>query len=246
MLLITISKTKDGLYRFRNLTEKVSKPWKMLALDIAWSIDQRERRAARLEFTVNSLESLLLDTKQTLSEESRLEEMATENERKALETAVRVTDRWFLNQQRFEQESVSKKLQLLEDAVGSVMCRIQNSELLPEAENNMTKLIGEIHTTMTENWITRKNKPKRKAIREILRMIADLQLWYTEKKEKQAKLGPYDNPILLWSDLQSKVNELSKKFENTKDILIGRYPYSRNTNKDVYVTGSASINFKDS
>ena len=241
----TIGKTKEGLYRFRNLTEKVSKPWKQRAFEVAWAIYTRERAESLLEFTVNSLERLLLDTKQTLEEETRLEEMATENERQALATAVRVTDQWFLNQQRFEQDAVSKKLQLLEDAVGSVMCRVQNSELLPEAEKNMTRLVQEIHTTMTENWMERKKKPKRQMIRELLRMIADLELWYKEKKERQAKLGPRDNPILLWSDLRDRVNDLSKKFETSKDILMGRYPRDSNKNRNVFVSGSASVSFKD-
>jgi hypothetical protein len=54
--------------------------------------------------------------------------MTSEDERDALATAVR----WSLGQQA----SLEPRLAALEDAVGSVMCRIQNSEMLPLAVAN--------------------------------------------------------------------------------------------------------------
>ncbi|OHT04376.1 hypothetical protein TRFO_28073 [Tritrichomonas foetus] len=238
-----IIKTKDGLWRFKNGTQHQTHPWKSQTLNIASEIEKKEAAKTLLEETVNKLEKLLFDTKMALNEESKLQQMTTENERKALSVAVSVTDRWFLKQQTFEQETIEKRLNMLEDAVGSVMCRVQNDELLPEAEKNMSKLIKNIEKTITKNWIYKdeKRRPKRRSIRNLLRMITEYQIWHDELAEIQKELKPTDTPALLWNEIRDKTKEISRVFEDMKDRAMGR-TNSGQQNENVYVYPPSSAN----
>jgi hypothetical protein len=242
----TLRTTKDGLYRFQNATNKGSRPWKAHAMKVAGAIEAREQDRQKLDETVNRLERLLFDTKQTLAEETRLEDMASKGEREALATAVQVTDRWFLNQQQFEQESVERKLRLLEDAVGSVMCRVQNAELLPAVEMNMTKVIDAVEMTVKKCWAANKKKrPKRREVRALLRKVADLQLWYGERKRRQNRLTAVDNPSLLWSELRDRIHAINTKRAEMDDELTGRASQvTGRKREDVYVYPPESVNVK--
>jgi molecular chaperone DnaK (HSP70) len=242
----TVATTKDGLLRFQNATSKPVHQWKRQLLLIAGEVEIQEAARIKLAETANRLEKLLLDTKQTLQEEVRLGEMATPREREALEIAVQVTDRWFLTQQSFEQESLEKKLTLLEDAVGSVMCRVQNAELLPPVIENFTKVVAAVGNTVRK-WPGSKGKKaiKRREIRELLRMVADLQLWYTERKQKQDRLKVTDNPSLLWSELRKRIDAVEKKRAELEDAMLGRKQQSgKYKAEDVYVYPPDSANVK--
>jgi molecular chaperone DnaK (HSP70) len=238
--------TKDGLLRFQNTTTKPMRPWKTQLLDLAGEVESQERARSKLAETANQLEKLLLDTKQTLEEESRLLEMSTPSERAALANAVSVTDRWFLNQQSFVQESLEKRLTLLEDAVGSVMCRVQNQELLPSAVANMSHTFTAVDTSV-RGWVARKKKdgPKRRDIRDLLRMVADLRIWYEERRLKQERLAVTDNPALLWSELMRRVDAIDRKREEMDDAVFGRRKQTgKYKNDDVYVYPPESVNVK--
>ena len=241
----TITQTKDGLYRFKNGTQGNSHPWKYQTLDIAEEIEKREIAKTKLEETVNKLETLLLDTKMLLNEESssNLMKMSTENERKALSNAVEVTDRWFLKQQTFEQETVENRLNMLQDAVGSVMCRVQNAEVLPEMEKNMSNLIKDIEKTISKKWAYKaeKKRPSRFSIRSLLRMIVDYNQWHDELESIQKTLRPIDNPILLWSEIRAKYIEILNYYNRLQDIAMGKteqekeniYVYPKSPNLDL-------------
>jgi molecular chaperone DnaK (HSP70) len=242
----TVRTTKDGLLRFQNLSGKPIHTWKRQLLEIAWEVEAQDTARTKLQETANRLEKLLLDTKQTLEGETRLAEMTTASEREALTIAVQVTDRWFLDQQSFEQESLQKKLTLLEDAVGSVMCRVQNAELLPQAIDNFSKVVAAVEGTVRK-WAGRKNKSgtKRRDIRELLRMIADLHIWFGERSEKQSRLKMTDNPSLLWSELRARVETIEKKREQLEDAMVGRTrQVGGHKSEDVYVYPPDSVNVK--
>jgi molecular chaperone DnaK (HSP70) len=236
--------TKDGLYRFKNVTRKNARPWKSHVITIAEGIEKREKQREKLDLIVNKLELLLFDTKKTLEEEDdRLSRMATENERKALARAVEVTDRWFLSQKEFNQEVVEERLALLQDAVGSVMCRLQNDELLPIAETNMTKTLDWVNEKIRTKWANskRKQKPSRRDVREILRRVEAFKLWYAERKDQQSRLGPLDNPRLVWSEVKARAQAIFDKTQSVEDELMGK---GNKRNKDVYVWPPDSANVR--
>ena len=239
----TIGTSKDGLYRFRNLPSKITKPWKTRVLQLSQEIDRHEQEKTLLDGKVTKLEHLLLEMKETMTDETVFKPCTTENERKSLETIVSSIDKWFLNQQSFEPKEVSVRLEILEDAMGGVMCRIQNQKLLPEAEANMTRLFKDIEKTMSGTCAKKKPVPARKEIRAILRMITDLKLWYQERKERQAKRLPTEVPSLLWSDLRDRIMALEEKFNDVKGDPMG-LKAKRRKMKEVYVSGGATLSMR--
>lgn len=239
----TINLTKDGLFRFRN-RPKGSLPWKDQVFTIAEAIEKQEADKKLLEETVNKLETLLLETNEIIYEETKLNGVSTENERKAISLAVESTQKWFNAQRIFEQKPTADKLGFLESAVGSVLCRIQNQEYLEEATKNMTKKLQQLEIDMKRDWSVRKKKPKREKIRLVFRMIAELKLWYKEKLEKQSKLKPTENPILKWNDINRRVDEIVEKYEDIKEITIHGKPKKSSEEQNVYVSKSMQGNVK--
>lgn len=229
--------TKDGLFRFRNGTMKNSRFWKHHLLNLAKEIDEKEKAKKKLDETVNKLETLLLDTKMILTEgeDGNFNKMTTENEKKALLAAVTATDRWFLKQREYEIDSITKRLKMFEDAVGSVMCRVQNAEMLPVAEENMTNLFDAINDTIKSNWMykSKSKRPKRKEIRSLLRKLVELKLWHDEREEIQSTLKDTDNPALLWNEIIDKTKDIQEYFDRLKDKAMGRT--KKEDEKDVYV-----------
>lgn len=240
-----ITMTKDGLYRFKNGTQHRSKGWKTRVLDFAKHIKEREEAQTKLDETVNNMENLLLDTKMELLE-GKFDEFATENERKALSYAINVTDRWFLKQRHFEKDTITYRYELLRNAIGSVMCRKENAELLPKAIENMTNLIEDINDTIKSNWMFKKKdkRPSRAAIRHLLQNVIELQLWFDERYELQKQLKPIENPVLFWRDIDDKLFKLQALFEDMKDRAMGRTSENKNENVYVYPPQSSNVNVK--
>lgn len=239
-----ITLTKDGLFRFRNGTMRHSRFWKVHVLNIAKEIEEKEKAKIKLDETVNKLETLLLDTKMLLQddESGNFNKMSTENERKALSAAVTATDRWFLKQREYEINSITKRLKMFQDAVGSVMCRVQNAEMLPIAEENMTNLFEKVNDTIKNVWLykSKSKRPKRKEIRSLLRKLVTFKLWYEERKEIQSTLSDIDNPALLWSEIMDQVKDIQEYFDQMKDRAMGRT--KKEDEKDVYVYPPHSTN----
>jgi hypothetical protein len=235
-----IEKTKDGLYRFRNSTSKPVREWKTHMITVAKKIRVEKERQARLGEKVNHLESLVLEVRQSLG---RMH--ATEKELEALQIAVNVTDTWYLKQQSFEEDSLMRRLQLLEDAVGGAMCRLQNEDLLPIAEDNMTELFRDVEDAV-KGWMTAKKRPSRKDIRGLLRMCVDVQLWYEEKKYAQGLLGEYDLPVLRWDELKDRVDAARARLADLEGEASGKArPIKDVQNFYMWPPGSAHVQVID-
>lgn len=232
-----IKLTKDGLFRFKNGTMRNTKYWKKHILNLEKAIEEKEEEKRKLGDAVNKLESLLLDTKMTLTEgeNGNFNKMTTENEKKALSAAVTATDRWFLKQREFEIKSITQRLKMFQDAVGSVMCRVQNAEMLPVAEENMTNLISSVNDTIKNNWLykSKSKRPKRKEIRSLIRKVVELKMWHDERSEVQSTLSDTDNPALLWNEIIDRTEDIDKFLERLKDKAMGRT--KKEDEKDVYV-----------
>ena len=194
--------TKDHLWRFKNSTSKMSRPWKVQSISLSAAILNQIIQRRKLEETVNNLDTLLLETREIILDEDKIYNFTTERERKLLANAINVTDRWYMNQKQFILEQVEKRHNALEDAVGDIMCRVENSEKLNQAKKHLNRLEKKIKKAI-KNWKNKdeKHRPLRSEIRTLFRKIARIKLSIEEKEKIQMKLDSHTNPAFKWYEI---------------------------------------------
>ena len=202
----TMRLTNDGLWRFKDAHLKKFYVWRDQLIATAFTIERQELEREELEKLVNTMEYLLLETKETITDEC---DYATEQEKKSLQYAFNVTNRWFISQKKYEKKLLKYRIQMLEDAVGSVLCRAQNSHFLPQAVNNLTQAIEFAHSHI-EQWSIRSKRPSRQDIRRLIRLIIETKEWYKEMERRQKRLSDIENPLLTWTTVAKKTNAIVK------------------------------------
>ena len=211
----TMRLTNDGLWRFKDGHLKKFYVWRDQLLATAFTVEKQELEREELDRLVNSMEYLLLETKETITDEC---DYATEQEKKSLQNAFNVTNRWFISQKKYEKKILKYRIQMLEDAVGSVLCRAQNSHFLQEAVNNLTQAI-EYANSHIEQWSIRSKRPSRQDIRRLIRLISETKTWYKEMERRQKRLTDLDNPLLTWVNIAKKTNSIIKFVQDLTNEL---------------------------
>ena len=211
--------TSDGIWKLKNRTKKGQHAWKVDLEEMQVLIENRENHKRNIEMATNALENLILDTKSALRDSEKLKLVSTEKELKSLSIAVNLTDRWFLKQKKYQLDTLESRISSMRDAVGNVMCRVQNMERLNLTLENMTRVFHTIENTISKEWSFKSRRPKRDQIRHLIRMMIETKLWVVEKQRLQSRLSMKDNPTFTWYELADRVNFISKEYSDIMESL---------------------------
>ncbi|EAY04777.1 hypothetical protein TVAG_289190 [Trichomonas vaginalis G3] len=240
----TFRQLKDGRWRFQNPKSKLFQPWRAQLLLTGRKIVKQEDDRIELQKTINSMEQLLLQTTEVLMSNPNY---TTQKERKLLETAAKVTNRWFLSQKTYNITTLRYRYKLLEDAFSSVFTRAQNAELLPQALHNLTQTIKFAKEQISKWSLSPKSKqPDRPDVRNILRNIIDAETWLQERTKMQKNLDFFDPPKLTWYGVKEQTDRIADLLEDVIKGLQGAHQQQQQPQQQqkegVYVYPPESVN----
>lgn len=117
--------TKDGLYRIKQNSKRVYDISEIKFIEQLKLLDKYEFDQRMISEEANSLEGIILDLKSMTRQLEYINLVCSQEELKRIIVAVNTTDRWFLKQKSFMLDTLRQRKNLLLDAVGAVMSRIQ-------------------------------------------------------------------------------------------------------------------------
>lgn len=248
----SFTQKKDGRWRFLSPQGKMFHRWKYQLRLTGRRILKMEDDKLELQKTVNSMEQLLLQTREVLANSINY---TTEKERNLLSKAANITNRWFLNQKTYNITTLKYRYKLLDDAVCSVFSRYQNVQLLPNAIQNLTEAC-ETARDLVKKWSTlsKSRRPPRADFRNLLKYVVEAEMWLDEKRRIQRGVGQFEQPQLTWIGVRSKTekilkfaNDMATELQNGGSQQQQQQQMKKEKSKVyVYPPNSAKVNYNDS
>ena len=210
--------TNDGLWRLKNRTKRYKQKWKIDFLEMKNLIMKKEESRIELEMSLNELENIIIKAKSTLQENENIKIVCTDKEMAKLSETIDLIEKWLTTQKNQTLKGVSARYDAIHDIYGSVLYKLENYETINKTIQNMTRIFNVIEKKISGDWSIKANKPERKKIRNLIKLMSEARIWLREKQKRQDKLNLTDYPVLLSSSLAEKTEVILKEFEEMKKV----------------------------
>lgn len=178
----------------------------------AKAVLEKLRRADDLKKEIaaakNTLESYIYATRSSINE-AEVEQVSTDDQREQVRAALAEAEDWLYEQGDDSSKIFKDKLTSLKDLADPIFFRLAELTELPNAVNTTQTLIAFVRKQVSDYeknrpWVPESDRTK------LLDKVDDLAEWLEEKQTAQAKLTPFEPPVLESEQLYSRLRPIHK------------------------------------
>lgn len=188
-------------------------------------IKSKEKEKRKKASAINSLEAFIYDTKDKLEGEDFVK-CSTQEERDDLFTKLNEVSDWLFDaDDSVETKVYQDKLQELKTASKDIFFRVKERRLRPDKLGDLKEVLNvSSHFLETIRNQTGEDKPYTDIeVSTLEKLIISTKEWRTKMLNEQAKVPDYEQPKLLTSDINDKMDELKREV----NYLISKAKYFR-------------------
>ncbi|ETN69792.1 hypothetical protein NECAME_05115, partial [Necator americanus] len=182
------------------------------AKKILEQFEKRERNARERAAAENELEGYAFEVSQLMEEESYMKH-STEKERNKITEQVKQIRTWLEDETTPETKTseFTKRHMTLKGLVRPIKKRVEEEQTLAPALNNLESMLNSSKIMAKMGGDDEKSLFNKSDAEAFGKKLEKLEKWLNEEKEALAKRQPHEDPVLMTSEVNTKLKYLDRE-----------------------------------